>query len=1726
MRPNNTARVFKAILLCVSLFFLPKLAQNGHAQCNLNVTMTFTPNPFCPGDNVTFVANVTGGTPPYSYAWGPWPTGQPVMSIDSFFIIKADSIFWFDVHVTDNNGCHDQAHYKLTPPLFNVEIDVSLSGCGPGDPTTLFVTPQQTGLQYLWSTGSTDPTIPGYPGNNYSVTVTNVNGCTKVLESGVISLDYAPTVAEIDGPDELCANVLAELNALEGTNWVYDWSNGGNNSTTTINGPGLYSVTVTNTVTGCTDVADFLIATIPPNGPVLDFPPSLCPNTSDLLEITNSSLFTQFAWNNGQNSSTIAIEPNSAYTVTVTEPNGCTAVAQAFVQEYLTIPPVITALPDICEGQEEWEWQVVPSFATYQWSTGESSPTINISSAGTYSLTVTDVFGCTNTTVQTVEPAPMPAPSIPPLPAVCDGGSQLVSIQGGPFASYNWSTGANSSTIMASQAGTYSVTVTNTRGCTATAQAVVSISSAPTATISLSALPCQNTAQLSATGGGNYLWNTGETTPIISTNANGNYAVTVTNGNGCTATSSIPVSLAPPQQVQVNGPVGQCTGSQANLAATPGLSSYQWSNGATGANITVSQSDIYTVTATDAAGCTTTASFAANFYPLPTAAIIGPSAICTGTSANLEVSGNFATTVWSTGATTPSISTSQTGTYAVTVTNAQGCTTTASQQLAVGNGLAFDIVQTAPPCNGTASLSAPGGMATYLWSTGASSPSISVSQPGNYTVTISDASGCSGADDASVAFAPPPSVVVSGPNASCAGQPANLAASSGFASYAWSNGATTANITVSQSGTYAVTATDAAGCTATANKNFDAMPLPDLAISGPAAVCFGEMADLVASGSFAQLLWSNGATTPNVQISQTGIYTVVATDANGCTRSASKPLEVLPLPTLALDGPSSICIGNSASFTATGNFAQLAWSTGQTGNSIAVTQSGSYSVTATAANGCSVSEAQTLNVSATLTPTITPNVAGCNPLANLNAGLGYANYAWSNGSNAPSINVDQAGNYSVTVSDASGCTGTDEVAISFPAPPAVDIIGTNSICTGGTAVFAISGNFQQVAWSNGQSGSSITVTLPGAYSVTATDANGCVATATHQLDVTTSLSPQLSELGNACNGVAILDASVGAFNSYQWSNGATTPTISVSQPGVYTVTVSDASGCTGTAQENVSFPALPQVQIIGPSMACVGTSANLLAPGNFSNIAWSNGGTGSFISVSQPGNYQVTVTDANGCTATDEQAFAIIPTPLPNIIPTNIGCNSTGTLTVTGLYVNYQWSDGTPFPDLNITQSGIYMVTVTDIYGCTGTNQYNINLPPPTQAGIIGSGEICEGHSETLSAPANFTSYLWSNGQTSPQLTITGGGQYGLTVTDGSGCTATAVWDVTELPTQYAFFTNSSCSLQDTGTVVTVLSSTATGCDSVVTVTTTLSPGLTGALALAACPGAAVSFNGVDIPAGSSQEFVLTSSLGCDSLLTVSVAEHPVAQLDWEATPSCWNDADGTVSLAASAGTAPYQYAIDGGSFGNGSVFGGLPAGQYLAMVTDGNGCLTQMPFEVATIPPTIIELAGAKLYCGQPTATLAPEIISGSAPISWQWSNGVREQVLAVSYPGEYVLTANDGCEVQTFSALVEPADDWNQDYFFVPNSFSPNGDATNDHFMALVGKDVVVRTFEFKVFDRWGNAMYITEDPYATGWDGLHQSEEMRGAVFAWYLKAKVVGCDGKDLDLFREGGVHLVR
>jgi large repetitive protein len=1032
---------------------------------------------------------------------------------------------------------------------------------------------------------------------------------------------------------------------------------------------------------------------------------------------------------------------------------------------------------------------------------------------------------------------------------ICQGRPATASVpDAGPGATYFWDangTGwisgpANERTVTvipsSSDSLALTVRVTNASGCPASS--TIHAASSPTPWYpgfeSVPSTMCANTTATASTkaepGSWSYIWEviggqilTGQNTRTITFRAGAASPVTVKvtkrYWQGCATTYqhqvAVPQPIAPPS-VSASGPTTFCTGGSVTLTAPAGYT-YQWSTGATTQSITATAAGNYSVTVRDLAGCNTATSapvaVTVNPYATtPTITASGPTSFCEGGSVTLT-SSEASSYLWSTGATTRSITVDASGSYSVTV-DPNGCSATSEPAVVTVNAPpATPAVTASGPTTfcegGSVTLTAPDGF-TYLWSNGATTQSITVSASGSYGVTVTDANGCSSSSAmTAVTVLPLPQAAIEASSTTlCAFSTVTLTASPA-ASYLWSNGATTQSITVNAAGTYSVTVSDGQ-CSKTSDPVTIVAETTTVTVTGSDnQLCPGDSVTVtsVVDGTAASYQWYGfggqpvvGETGPTLNItpSTTGTsyyFLRITTPANCVIQSNTFIYTVTPADaTVIASGQTSFCEGGTVDLSAQDlpGYSWL-WSNGDTSRTITVATSGAYSVTVTNANGCTATSDPVV-VTVDANPE-TPVIAASGPTTFCESGSvtltapAADNWLWSNGATSQAITVDGSGTYFVTVTNANGCSATSNPVVvtenAVPATPVIAASGATTFCAGGAVTLTAPAGLTYL-WSNGATTQSITVDGSGTYSVTVTNASGCAATSSPVV-VTENAIPAMPAITAGgpttfCEGGSVtLTAS--AADSYLWSNGATSQSITVDGSGTYSVTVTNASGCAATSNAAVvtenAIPATPVIAASGPTTFCAGGSVTLTAPAGFTYL-WSSGATSQSIAVSASGSYSVTVTNASGCSATSAPATVTVNS-LPAATVTASGpttfCQG-GSVTLTApAGLTYLWSNGATSQSIVAAASGSYSVTVTNANGCSATSApaaVTVNPLPATPAITAGGPTtFCAGGSVTLTAPAGFT-YLWSNGATTRSITVGASGSYSVTVTNANGCNATS----------------------------------------------------------------------------------------------------------------------------------------------------------------------------------------------------------------------------------------------------------------------------------------------------------------------------------------------------------------
>jgi hypothetical protein len=606
--------------------------------------------------------------------------------------------------------------------------------------------------------------------------------------------------------------------------------------------------------------------------------------------------------------------------------------------------------------------------------------------------------------------------------------------------------------------------------------------------------------------------------PVITTS----YIITVTDFNLNTVKDTLVVTVNPgpiplTPIVSTSGATAFCSGDSVILTSNSasGVAGYLWSNGATTASITVKISGNYSVRTKNVAGCFSNPSVpvtvTVNTATTPFISLSMSNIICQGQS-NTLTSSTATGNLWSTGATTQSITVTTQGNYFVTHTNSFGCSAT-SASIAIG-------VQPTPPtpfiitsgptsfCEGDSVIltSSAGSGYSNWWSTNEYTQSIVVKTSGVISLRILNVVGCYSAyvyiNIQVTAIPSVPVITAAGPTTFCQGASVTLT-SSAASGHLWSTGATTQSIVVSTSGNYSVKTIGASGCYSNSSLptvvTVNSPTVPVITASGPTTFCQGGSVTLTSSTATGNV-WSNGATTQSIVVNTSGNYTVTYTNGFGCSAiSSTIAVTVNAVPTaplIAASGPTTFCQGGSVtltSSTATGNV----WSTGATTQSIVVNTSGNYTVTYTNGFGCSaISSAIAVTVNAIPTaPLITasgPTTFCQGGSVTLTSSTATGN-VWSTGATTQSIVVNTSGNYTASNSNGFGCIAVSSVvSVTVNAQPIVPIITqSGNILTSS----AINGNqwFLNNVAIPGANTQSYTYATAGQYSVSVTNANGCIS---------------------------------------------------------------------------------------------------------------------------------------------------------------------------------------------------------------------------------------------------------------------------------------------------------------------------------------------------------------------------------------------------------------------------------------------------------------------------------------------------------------------------------------------------------------------------------------------------------------------------------------------------------
>ncbi|MCE9539154.1 MAG: hypothetical protein K8R85_08045, partial [Bacteroidetes bacterium] len=1668
------------------------------------------------GNDGSASAAISGGNSPFTYSWSNGATTAQISNLTSQT---------YTLTALDFKGCSTTNTIAINQPLsiaLNPLISHIVCAGGSSGAISLSPTGGTSPYTYLWSQGGqTSSSISGLTIGNYSVTVTDSKGCQTITNYTItqltLSVELTPTQVTCFGGNN---GSISALPSGGTPNFTYSWLPG-SASTNSISNltAGTYTLSVTDSK-GC--IATSSVTITQPNAVSASTSSTnetcnyLNNGTATAIPSGGTSPYT-YLWQPGlQTTGTISNLSAGTYNLTVTDSNGCAVNTTAIITQPIVLAIGITAQTNVttCFGDNNGSVTATasggtPSY-TYSWMPGSATTNaISNLTAGTYTLTLLDLNGCTITKPVLITQPSIVSANTTKSNETCsylDNGTATATALGGssPYT-YLWSNGATTALVTNLSSQTYTVTVTDSKGCIVNAQAIVSepalLAANFTGQINVSCLGGSNGAvSVTPTGGTpnyTYLWTPGGTTSGTKTNLQiGTYTVTVTDGKGCTATNSVlitePTALSA-STTNTNETCSNLNNGTATAIPSGGTPTYTylWKPGLqTTGTISNLSAATYSLIITDSKGCTATTNYT----------ISEPSALAINFTGQINVStcfgdnngsvtgtplgGNPAYTYsWSPGgATTASISNLTAGTYSLTVLDNLGCSAVKPVIITEPTLLSTIATNTNESCsyqnNGTATVVASGGTPspgyTYLWQPGGlTSNSISGLPANTYTITATDSKGCTSTTQAIVTEPAVLSVNFSGQtNVSCFG-----GSNGGITSipsggtpnytYLWTpGGATTANRNNLTAGTHTLTITDSKGCTASNSVVITAPGALTATTTTTIETCSysndGTATVLPAGGSPGYTYsWQPGfQTTVTKTALASGTYSVTVKDAKGC--SVTVLAMVTEPPVLAINFTPQINVsckdGTNGSVTAsptggTSGYTYL-WSLGGvTTASRTGLIAGTYTVTVTDSKGCIVTKPAIITQPTLLIASTTKTNETCNNLnngtatASCSGGTAGYTYLWMPGAYTTStITALPAGTYSVTSTDSKGCTATSIAIITEPATLAVSFSAqTNVSCFGGSnGAVAASGaggtlNYSYSWAPGGATTNSISNFTAGTKTVTITDSKGCTATNSVVITQPNALIVSALPTSPTCYQKAdgsITASATGGTGSYTYSWITPTPasltgaTVSGARAGIYTVTVKDGNGCTNTNSFTIVEPPQLILTITTVNSACnlaTGSASVSVTNGTSPySYLWSTGGTTNNIINLFADNYSVIVTDVNLCKSSKYVDVKDDLAPTTSISFTMPGCygSSDGSATVNTVGgvppFSYLWlPGGGTNATANGLSTGTYSVKVTDPNGCKSSSKDSLYQPSPVLLSTSGSNVSCfggnngHGSASTLGGTPGYT-YSWSPGGAIGSSMTNSAGTYTVEVTDSKGCkknkTVTIGQPAAPVAVSISSFTNVSCYGGADGTAS---ATSATG-------------GNGGAYLYNWMPGNINGKNASTLPA-STYTITVKDYKGCTGTDSVTITEPAllIQSFSNQTNVSCYSGNNGSIASNASGGTPGYTYLWKPGGENTTSV-SSLIAGTDTVIIVDLKGCILK-DFVTITQPTQVVaSTSSTNTTCNYYNNGTAKAIgTGGTPPYTYLWQPGgyTTDSLFNLSI-GTYSLTVTDsfGCSANTTAVITKP--------------------------------------------------------------------------------------------------------
>ncbi|MBN2667711.1 MAG: T9SS type A sorting domain-containing protein [Bacteroidales bacterium] len=1577
---------------------------------------------------------------PFSNLLGATKNGNWTIEVIDHYGLDNGYIFYWSISLLGEYP--DTIAYISEPAGMNISGSIAQSSCGESNGAiNLTVSGAISPYSFQWSNGATSEDIGGIPSGSYTVTVTDGNGCSQ-QETFLLNSNSSLSGTAIS-TNSICFggnSGAIDLTVTGGSSpYTYYWETGATTEDVSSLSAGAYIVTITDSE-GCQRVESFSVAQNPQislSQQIINNEICGTSNGSINIECTGGSGSYGYNWSNGSHTQDISSISGGDYYLTITDAYGCQVSFDFLVQNnvsnctnycYTNLTATIT--DDQCgSAQGAINLSVNDATTPYnvQWSNGATTEDISNLEAGIYTITVNDAANCEVIESYIVgnNTGGLSISNIQTTNELCgnSNGAIDITVVGGilPYT-YYWDNGATNEDISGLSEGTYTLELTDANNCSLTENITITNN---TGTLSATAILTHeicnnNSGSINQTVTGNngalsYIWNQGSSQQDISGLSEGTYTCSIYDASGCELIKNYTINNLSGNIAIVNSNIDNETCNQNNgqidivVSGGDGNYNYLWNNGATTEDLTDLNEGSYNLTVTDGNGCQVSTGSMYVFNTggnLDIATVSTNEEICSNHlgSIDIEVTGGDGTYTyaWNNGATSQDLFNISAGIYYLTVTDVNGCQQTHSES----------IINT----SGTLNID-------------------------NAIVNNEYCGQANGAID----------LIISGGTS-----PIN---------YGWSSGQTTQDIASIGEGNYNCTITDAFGCELIYSQNVLNIAT-DLSVThiASAEICSNieGSIDLTVIGSASpfQFVWNTGATSEDLFNISSGTYSCAITDDNGCTVNTGSIIinnnaGNLTVSSIVADDICEAGVG-SINLTASGGTAPytFAWSNGDSDNNNENLTAGTYSYTVSDVNSCELIGQKTLINTIGDLQIISQSVVNemCNDATGsvditVEGGTSPYSFTWSNSATTEDLMGLSAGTYNCTISDVNGCeliTNNYNVQNASGDLSVSSSIVTNEICGNGSGTInlTVSGTATPFlfAWSNGDNTEDIINLNEGIYTCTISDINGCSVTISKTVQNTPgNLSIfeddiQDETCGQSNGSIDVLVLGGNSPYTYLWSNGANTQDISGLSSGIYNLLVNDANGCSQVFSaeienigENLTISNQNIVdEICGNHQGSI--SINVLNGASPYSFVWSNGAHTQNISSLTEGNYNITISDANGCSI--NQSFTID--------------NNTGSLSIDGFDISDEtcgqangsidlsysggnepvtinWSNGNFEEDLEDISAGNFSVTVTDHYGCSlsesGTVQNitggfafsNVSFANSLCSDSLGFIDV------TVVGGTTPYSFEWSNGESTEDLSNLGPGNYTLTVTDASACqllvSQSIVNESTGLTIVGAYTGNDYCSLLEGF------------------IDLNISGGI--------LPYSYYWSNGTtsqDLTNISVGDYycVVTDNSGCMVVSeTYTITNTPSSMTAYaSSTPQICNTG-GSINLTVSDGFEPYSFLWSNTQ--TTEDISDLISGNYDVTITDATGCVKYFYTTVSQLPNTL-NITNAIIddeLCGNAQGSINISVSGGTLPYNYVWDNSSTTQDLSGLSAGDYYLTISDanGCVFPAYFTIENNPGDLNID-------------------------------------------------------------------------------------------------